>query len=247
LFLLVWRIIIFNYRTLLSFFLGIAVLLSSLVAHASNFEISPVVLELSSARTAGVVKIINNDTHDVALQIRAYDWTQKDNQDQLDPTKTLIISPPVFTLAPGASQVIRVVSRRPAEANEVAYRLLVDEIPTAAEGPAINFKFRISMPIFIAPNGAPNLKLGWSISAGKAPQLVVSNTGNRRGRLLNLVLTLPNGKKVSPPAGGNPYTLAGITRQYVFDAEAPLAAGSVVKMSANSDTGPIDTEITVTP
>ncbi len=222
-------------------------MLCSQAATASNFEISPVVLELSSARTAGVVKIVNNDTHDVSLQIRAYDWAQKDSVDQLDPTKTLIISPPVFTLAPGASQVIRIVSKRPAEANEVAYRLLVDEIPTAAEGPAINFKFRISMPIFIAPNGNPNLKLGWSMTAGKTPKLVVTNSGNRRGRLLNLSLTLPNGKKITPPAGANPYTLAGQVRQYLLEIDAPLAVGSVVKMSANSDTGPVDTEITVSP
>jgi fimbrial chaperone protein len=241
------RTIIFNSLTRPSIFLSIALLLCSQAATASNFEISPVVLELSSARTAGVVKIINNDTHDVSLQLRAYDWVQKDSQDQLDPTQTLIISPPVFTLAPGASQVIRIVSKRPAESNEVAYRLLVDELPTAAEGPAINFKFRISMPIFIAPTGAPNLKLGWSLSASKPPKLLVTNSGNRRGRMLNVVLTLPNGKKVTPPAGANPYTLAGMVRQYALDIDAPLAVGSVVKMSANSDTGPVETEITVTP
>jgi fimbrial chaperone protein len=204
-------------------------------------------LELPSARTAGVVKIVNNDTHDVSLQIRAYDWTQKDSQDSLEPTQSLIISPPVFTVAPGASQTIRIVSKRPAEINEIAYRLLVDEIPTASAGPAINFKFRISMPIFIAPNAAANLKMGWAISAGKPPRLIVTNTGNRRGRLLNLALTLPNGKKITPPAGANPYTLAGMTRQYVFDVESPLPAGSLVKMTANSDSGPIDTELTVTP
>lgn len=150
-------------------------------------------------------------------------------------------------MAPGASQTIRIVSKRPAEINEIAYRLLVDEIPTAAAGPAINFKFRISMPIFIAPNAAANLKMGWAISAGKTPKLIVTNTGNRRGRLLNLALTLPNGKKITPPAGANPYTLAGMTRQYVFDVESPLPAGSLVKMTANSDSGPIDTELTVTP
>lgn len=142
---------------------------------------------------------MNNDTHDVSLQIRAYDWTQKDSQDILEPTKTLIISPPVFTVAPGASQTIRIVSKHPAEANEVAYRLLVDEIPTAAAGLAINFKFRISMPIFIAPTTAANLKMGWSVNAGKPAKLIIANTGNRRGRMLNLVLTLPNGKKSHRP------------------------------------------------
>jgi fimbrial chaperone protein len=216
-------------------------------AQASNFEISPVVLELSSARTAGVVKLINNDTHEVSLQIRAYDWTQVDSQDKLDPTQNLIISPPVFTLAPGASQTIRVVSKQAAGSQEIAYRLLIDEIPSAAAGAAINFKFRISMPVFIAPTGQSSTKLDWKLNAGKPPKLVIENSGNRRGRLLNLSLTLPSGKKVTLPTGGNPYTLAGLTRQYIIETDSPLGAGSKVRMTGTSDSGPIDTELTVAP
>lgn len=215
--------------------------------HASNFEIAPVVLELSSSRTAGVIKIVNNDNHNVSLQIRAYDWNQVDSKDDLQPTQNLIISPPVFNLAPGASQVIRVVSRQAAGAGEIAFRLLIDEIPSAAEGATINFKFRISMPVFIAPTAPPKAQLEYQLRAGKPVRLQVQNVGNRRARLLDLALTLPNGKKISAPAGGNPYTLAGITRQYLIDTETPLAVGSKVKMTANSDAGPIDAELTVAP
>jgi len=216
-------------------------------AQASNFEISPVVLELSSARTAGVVKIVNNDNHDVALQLRAFEWSQSDNKDDLKPTQNLIISPPVFTLAPGASQVIRVVSRQPSAENEIAFRLLIDEIPSAAEGATINFKFRISMPVFIAPVAAPKLKLDYDLHAGKPGKLLVQNNGNRRGRLLDVAVTLPNGKKIAAAGGGNPYTLAGITRQYLIESDTPLAVGSKVKLSATSDSGPIETELTVAP
>ena len=221
--------------------------LVSQLAQASNFEISPVVLELPSARTAGVVRVVKNDNHDISLQFRAYVWTQKDSQDVLEPTQSLIVSPPIFTIAPGASQIIRIVAKRPAEGIEVAYRMLLDEIPTATAGPAINFKFRISIPIFIAPNAAANLKLGWRISAGKTPKLTVTNSGNRRGRLLNLTLTLPNGKKITPAVGANPYTLAGVVREYPLEVDTPLPAGALVKMSATSDSGPVDTEISVSP
>ncbi|MDR6394043.1 fimbrial biogenesis chaperone [Herbaspirillum seropedicae] len=216
-------------------------------ALASNFEIAPVVLELSSARTAGVVKIVNNDNHNVSLQVRAYEWNQVDSKDELQPTQNLIISPPVFNLAPGASQVIRVVSRQAAGASEIAFRLLIDEIPSSSEGALISFKFRISMPVFIAANTAPKLQLDYQLHAGKPARLMVQNSGNRRARLLDLALTLPNGKKINAPAGGNPYTLAGLTRQYLIETETPLAAGSKVKLTANSDAGPIDTELTVAP
>ncbi|WP_241517289.1 molecular chaperone [Herbaspirillum aquaticum] len=216
-------------------------------AWASNFEIAPVVLELSSSRTAGVIKIVNNDNHNVSLQLRAYDWNQADSKDELQPSQNLILSPPVFNLAPGASQVIRVVAKQPAASNEIAYRLLIDEIPSATEGAAINFKFRISMPVFIAPVGSPRAQLEYQLRAGKPLRLLVENSGNRRARLLDLALTLPNGKKLSAPAGGNPYTLAGITRQYLIETDTPLAVGSRVKLTANSDAGPIDAELTVAP
>lgn len=217
------------------------------VAHASNFEIAPVVLELSSSRTAGVIKIVNNDNHNVSLQLRAYDWQQADSKDELQPTQNLIISPPVFNLAPGASQVIRVVAKLPAAPSEIAYRLLIDEIPSATEGATINFKFRISMPVFIAPVTPPKAQLQYQLHAGKPLRLQVENSGNRRARLLDLALTLPNGKKLSAPAGGNPYTLAGITRQYLIESDTPLAVGSRVKLTASSDAGPIDAELTVVP
>nr|WP_280868982.1 fimbria/pilus periplasmic chaperone [Herbaspirillum sp. LeCh32-8] len=216
-------------------------------AHASNFEIAPVVLELSSSRTAGVVKIVNNDNHDVSLQLRAFEWNQSDSKDDLQPTQNLIISPPVFSLAPGASQVIRIVSKQLSGPNEIAFRMLIDEIPSAAEGATINFKFRISMPVFIAANATPKIQLDYTLHAGKPAKLIVRNTGNRRSRLLDLAFTLPNGKKIVAPAGGNPYTLAGVTRQYLIDTDTPLAAGSKVKMTATGDSGPIDTELTVAP
>ncbi len=216
-------------------------------ALASNFEIAPVVLELSSSRTAGVIKIVNNDNHVVSLQIRAFDWNQVDSKDDLQTTQNLIISPPVFSLAPGASQVIRVVSRQAAGNSEIAFRLLIDEIPSAAEGATINFKFRISMPVFIAANGPAKTQLDYQLHAGKPARLQVQNTGNRRSRLLDLMLTLPNGKTIKAPGGSNPYTLAGVTRQYLIDTETPLATGSKVKLSANSDAGPIDAELTVAP
>jgi fimbrial chaperone protein len=69
-------------------------------AWASNFEIAPVVLELSSSRTAGVIKIVNNDNHNVSLQLRAYDWNQADSKDELQPSQNLILSPRYSTSRP---------------------------------------------------------------------------------------------------------------------------------------------------
>lgn len=225
----------------------LTVALCTATAVASEFAISPVVLELPAARTAGVVKIINNGVHDISLQLRAFDWLQNTGQAELSVTHHLIISPPLVTIPPKTTQTIRVISTRPAEETELAYRILVDEIPLMSVTPAVNFKFRISMPVFIAPTTAHDPKLIWTITGGSIPVLNIVNSSNRRNRLLKLKLTLPGGKQITPSLGSDPYILAGATRRYVLKTGAPLAVGTPVNMSAAADTGPIDSEIIVTP
>ena len=232
-----------------------AALLSLLVcsflpsAQASNFEIAPVTLELSDAQPSGAIRFVNKDDHEVSLQVRGNDWTQVDGDDVITPTNAgLLVSPPIFTLAPGAAQTIRVVARQKGVTAETAYRLYIDELPAAATGPAINFKFRISMPIFLEPASAPNIKMSWRAAlSSNAPQLILTNAGNRRIKLVNIVLTLPSGKKISPAVQPNSYTLVGGSRVYGFAADAEFKPGATVKITAASDTGPYETSIVVSP
>lgn len=229
----------------------LASLLASLPsAEASNFEIAPVTLELSDAQPSGAIRFVNKDDHEVSLQVRGNDWTQAaDGEDVLTPTNTgLLVSPPIFTLAPGAAQTIRVVARKKGVTAETAYRLFIDELPAAATGPAINFKFRISMPIFLEPPGAPEPRMSWRAAlSSNTPQIILTNAGNRRVKLVNIVLTLPSGKKISPAAQPNSYTLIGGSRVYGFAPDAEFKPGAAVKINAASDAGPYETSIVVSP
>ncbi|MFZ6677638.1 fimbrial biogenesis chaperone [Undibacterium sp. Tian12W] len=227
--------------------LGLGFFAGSLPAQASNFEIAPVVLDLSMNRSAGVIRIVNKDDHPVSLQVRAYEWTQLDNDDQLNSSEALLISPPMFVIEPGAAQVIRVISRKPLTSNvELAYRLLIDEIPDAEQS-AVKFKFRISMPVFIQPEKIQSPKINWRVEAGGKQAIVVENFGGQRAKLLNISLGLPDGKRLSPKAAANPYALAGARRRYEFEPSAELKAGLPVKIYATSDTGPVEVETTVLP
>ena len=217
-------------------------------ARASNFEIVPVVLELSDARQAGAIRFVNKDDHEVSLQVRGNDWVQIDGEDTLTPTSTgLLLSPPIFTLAPGAAQTIRVVARQKGVTTETAYRLYIDEIPVVSKAPAINFKFRVSMPIFMEPPDAPDIKMAWQATLHGTPQIQLRNIGNRRIKLLNIVLTLPSGKKLQPLATPNSYTLVGNSRTYGFASDAEFKPGVTVKLSATSATGAYETSIVVAP
>ncbi|PXX42095.1 fimbrial biogenesis chaperone [Undibacterium pigrum] len=227
--------------------IGLGFLAGSLPAHASNFEIAPVVLELSMNRNAGVIRIVNKDDHPVSLQVRGYEWTQLENDDQLNSTEALLISPPMFSIEPGAAQVIRVISRKPLSSKvELAYRLLIDELP-GKEQAAVAFKFRISMPVFFQPEKMQAAKINWKVEAGGKQAIVVENQGGQRTKLLNLSLALPDGKRLVPKVAANPYALAGAKRRYEFESSAGLKAGLPVKIYATADTGPVEVETTVSP
>lgn len=220
-------------------------------AHASNFEIAPVVLELSDARPAGTIRFVNKDDHQISLQVRTNDWIQVDGEDQLTPNnKVLLVSPPIFTLAPGAAQTIRIVTREKGVTAEFASRLYIDEIPTPSKEAAINFKFRISMPIFLEPANAPVIKMEWRLIAGvgsTGPQLQLRNAGNRRLKLLDVGLILPDGKKLMPKAQPNSYTLTGGSRTYGFASDPAIKAGATIKVSAIADIAPYETTVVVAP
>ncbi|MCK7508544.1 MAG: fimbria/pilus periplasmic chaperone [Desulfobacterales bacterium] len=83
----------------------------------------------------------NEDDAEVVVQAETLQWSQADGQDVLDPTRDLIASPAVFTLPAKGSQLVRVALRREPDARrELSYRLVVQEVPPAAEsrfhGPA---------------------------------------------------------------------------------------------------------------
>ncbi|MFZ6658283.1 fimbrial biogenesis chaperone [Undibacterium sp. TJN19] len=235
------------FALLVSFFSTYSLFFYGSPALASNFEITPVLLELSVSRTAGVIRIVNKDDHPVSLQVRAFEWAQQDNEDQLNSTEALVISPPMFKIDPGAAQVIRVISRKPAIINaELAYRLLIDEIPEADQN-AVNFKFRISMPVFLQPDKATSPKINWQIDAGNKQTISVENLGTRRAKLLNISIGLPSGRRLSPKAAANPYALAGAKRRYEFDYDAELKPGLPVKIYAQAESGPIEVETTIMP
>ena len=113
---------------------------------------------------------------------------------RLEPTTELLASPPIRTIAAGASQVMRLVLRRPAKGREASYRILLDQIPPPAAPGTVRIALRLSIPIFVEPleRAAPHLQWRVEASLGQA-ELVAVNDGNRREK----VLDMPS----SPPAG----------------------------------------------
>ena len=95
--------------------------LSSSTALASSLEISPVSVNLVAGQNAKVIEVRNRGGSSVAIQIRAYAWSQSGDTDILGPTKDIILSPPIFTIPAGAAQTIRLLLRGKSGTGERSY------------------------------------------------------------------------------------------------------------------------------
>lgn len=161
--------------------------LPSMPAHAGSFSISPIRLDLSStARSAALT--VRNDEREALVQAEIMLWEQVDGEDRLTPTRDLIVSPAVFTLAPKGSQLVRVALRSaPAvTTRERSFRLILQEVPQSAnpEFSGLRIALRLSVPVFVATEGTTGPTLAWSAAAaGNELVLTAQNSGDTHARI----------------------------------------------------------------
>lgn len=213
--------------------------LASSGALAAALEASPVVHEVPSGRSALAMSIRNRGAAPVTVQVRAFEWSQPDGDDQLLPAPAVLLSPPMFTLEPGRSQIVRALlpaAAPGAAARERSWRLLVDEIPGArADDAPIRFALRLSIPVFhAAPRQPPAV-----LEARRDEQaIVLSNPGGRRARLRDIALVGAKGERWPLPGPVFIDLLAGAQRRWSW----PVAAGSAtpLKIVAVGEAGAIE-------
>lgn len=211
-------------------------------ARAGVIEVAPVVVQINGNETTTTLTLTNRSDETSSVQIRPYEWTQSTGDDDLKPTTQIIVSPPIFDLPPSQSQIVRIVRRSPAAATELSYRLIIDELPQTAKDNQVRFNLRISMPVFV-DSAQSNVKppLEWKLrKTDTESQIVVSNRGSRRVRILNPIFTSAQGSTIEVQAPGNPYVLAGAER--VWKLKNPADANDL-KLVADSDFGPVTESI----
>ena len=148
---------------------------------AGSFGVTPTRVQLLPEQRAAVVTLQNNAAEPVTVQVQTFAWPRTAAVGDLEPTRELLALPAVFTLPPGAKQIIRVALRAaPAGSTEAAYRLLITEVPgkTAGKADGVRFALRLSLPVFVTPTGAVP-EPAWSTSgAGKKAKLQLVNHGS---------------------------------------------------------------------
>jgi fimbrial chaperone protein len=228
----------------------VACLIACLVsasALAATLQVSPVRITINADGRAGIVRLQNDSDTPTLVQVEALTWDETEDPSNVARTDEILAVPPVFELAPDASQVIRLAVRRPVTSGtEVAYRLLITEVPRdvgdAAQG--VSFALRLNLPVFVTPDGAAPAP-AWSLERnGGVAKLILGNQGNAHVRVRSVQLFQDG---VAAPVfvsddGG--YVLAGAERSWQLDL-ARLKAGASLTVKAETNLGELEAQVEI--
>jgi fimbrial chaperone protein len=216
-------------------------------ALAATLQVSPVRITISPDGRAGIVRLQNDSDAPTLVQVEALAWNDSDDPSDAARTDEILAVPPVFELAQGASQVIRLAVRRPVTTGtEAAYRLLITEVPRdvgdGAQG--VSFALRLNLPVFVTPDGAAPAP-AWSLERnGGDAKLTLGNEGNAHVRVRSVQLFqegVPEPVFVSDDGG---YVLAGAERSWQLDL-ARLKAGASLTVKAETNLGEIEAQVEI--
>jgi len=238
--------------------LGLAALLALPTAWAGSFTLSPLRVDFAGAAGTAVLTVRNEDAQPVVVQVQGLSWSQEGGQDALNPSRDLLISPAVFTLPAGGSQLIRVALRRSVDpARELTYRVVLQEVPRAASPDfnGLQMVLRLSVPVFVEPLAPATPQVAWSTSRGDDGKLTLSarNDGTAHLRLHRFAVKTADGAATVLDQPELAYVLPGSSRHWTFDDKnntrpnaqsttSPGKAGSY-RLEGTTDRGSFVTEL----
>jgi fimbrial chaperone protein len=215
-------------------------LVGATVVNAAAIGVSPVRVTLSDKQKIGTITLRNDGTDPVPMQLEALKWSKEEGEDVFTSTRELIVSPPIFTIPAGGSQLLRVGLRGAPDAKrELAYRIFLQELPPP---PSPDFNgakmlMRVSLPVFVLPKVAANPLLRW--------QAVRTSDGS-----LNFSLSKPGSAQPWISQKASDYALIGQSLDWILPASADYSipkSGTTIQLFAETDAGDIEAEVLVLP
>lgn len=209
---------------------------------AGSFSATPVRLSLPSGATSTSLALENLGDQPVVVQASPMLWRQEGGQDVLTATEDILVSPPIFTIPPGATQTVRVGLMRGADPErELTYRLSLREVPPPPDPgkPGVSVALQLVLPVFVQPlapaRAAP--KPVWSArpAQGGAIDLTLSNEGTAHVQVVDARLADEHGAVVgelSPRA----YVLPGQSQTWRVDPLRPWN-GQPLRVTTRSSVG----------
>lgn len=183
---------------LLALVLGIAGGSLATPARAGAISVMPVRVDVPAAARFCALTVGNDSDHPVTVQVRGFAWSRDEGgADILTPEADFVVNPPMTTIAPHATRLVRcsLPAATPGSA-EKSWRLIVDELPdpTLAQPGVVQTLLRLSVPVFRGdPRAAPRLT-----AALDGEGLRIVNAGDAHARISAVTLV----------GDGGPVTLA---------------------------------------
>jgi fimbrial chaperone protein len=214
--------------------------------YAGSFGVDPVRLTFPPGARSTSLSLQNHADEPVLVQSEVMAWAQQEGRDVLTPSRDLVVSPPLFKVAPGATQIVRVgLLRPPAADREVTYRLFLLEVPPPPRAGEMGVvtRLRLGLPVFVLPPrpAAPILK--WR--ARNAPngdiELSLGNEGNAHVQAIDFKLYLPDGTLIAEESRAA-YVLPAQARSWQMKPKQPWQ-GEKLKLNARTSGGEIVAEI----
>ena len=238
-------------RVLLAALLTLA---GATMASAASFTVNPMSVRLSPRTTSQLVTISNESKQELRFEIKAFAWDHDESDAmKLDPTGDVTFFPNVVTLPPGKQQKVRVGTTAAFGATERAYRLFVEELPSAP-GAATNriaMRTRIGIPVFLEaskPNG--HAEISETAAGNRSVSTMIRNTGNTHVMVDSIEFRDFNqtGQVVFTRTVPGWYVLAGRTRRFAAPV-SPEECQSVQRVDAKAvvNGSPLNARADVTP
>jgi fimbrial chaperone protein len=225
---------------------GLAIFFGTIgVAHAGSFSVNPVRVNLSAKQPVAAITVRNESNEPTLVQLEALAWSQSLGKDVTVPSADVLATPPIFTLPPKGTQIVRVGLRRPAgsSTNESTYRLTLREVPPKKEKAGLNVTLLVSMPVFVTPATPTSPDLRWRVIRDSDKQLRVhaTNSGTAHAQIAKLDVSA-DGQSLANRTIAE-YVLPGSTRQWTVNTGAAPAIGAKVHVASTTDFGNSSAEV----
>ncbi len=222
---------------------------------AASIGVSPVRATLSDDQQVGALTVHNTGTEPMSVQLEVMSWSQQDGEDVFTATREVLANPPIFTVPPSGSQLIRAGLRRAPDARrELTYRIFLQELPPP---PSPDFNgatmlMRVSLPVFVVPEVAAQPALRWQAvrTSDGALKISLTNIGNAHVQIANFSLSLPGSAQPWITQQASTYVLLGQSHDWTLPANAenpPLPPGAILQVFAQTDAGDMEAEVLITP
>jgi fimbrial chaperone protein len=217
------------------------------VANAGSFTVNPVRLTLSATQSVAAVTVKNVGEEATVVQLETSSWTQHDGKDVLESTTDILATPPILTIPPGASRIVRVGLRRPADPQrEITYRMYLREVPPPQPvSQGLRVALLISMPVFVVPPRIPGPQIEWRairLHDGNI-QLQARNVGQSHIQLGQLkIIQAADGAEVTTHDMAD-YLLPQNGRQWTLPTKSAPPAGTLLSVTSMADIGPLKASV----